>query len=65
MNLLAIDPGTTESAYVLFFDGRICDAEKVATDRMLEIIGLLEPGTMVAIERLQSFGMPVGVEEKL
>lgn len=63
MIILAIDPGTIESAFVVLEteDYTILDKGKVAN---AELIDLVKTGyfDMLAIEGFQSFGMPVGKE---
>lgn len=64
MNLLAIDPGNTQSAYVLMQGyaplsfGKCANAELAET---LKALGMLEVGN-VAIEMVACYGMPVGRE---
>ena len=63
MILLSIDPGTTQSAYLVMEtdDYTILDKGKVAN---AELIAMVRTGyfDMLAIEGFQSFGMPVGKE---
>ena len=59
--ILAIDPGPTESAYVVFEDGRVKEFGKVSTDEMLEIVHRWRHWPM-AVEMIASYGMPVGAE---
>ena len=63
MILMAIDPGTTQSAYLVMEtdDYSIIDKGKVEND---VLIGMVKTGyfDMLAIEGFQSFGMPVGKE---
>lgn len=58
--ILAIDPGTTQSGYVLFADRVAADSGVLANDRILEMARTW-PGPM-AIEMVASYGMPVGSE---
>jgi len=59
MKIISIDPGSTESAYVVW-DGKVIDmAEKVSNQRMLAIINSDESEYMV-IEKITSYGMAVG-----
>lgn len=62
--LLAIDPGNTESAYVVI-DGQ-CRPErfaKVPNDELLAGVGLAGVGVdLVVIEMVASYGMAVGAE---
>ena len=63
MHLLAIDPGTTLSAYLVLEtdDYTILDKGKVENDKLMELVktGYFD---MLAPECFQSFGMPVGKE---
>lgn len=63
-HLLAIDPGYTESAWVLFDCGKPADWAKEPNGVVLERVrGVLEmPASILAIESVASYGMPVGVE---
>lgn len=67
--LLAIDPGSTESAYVwLNDDGALTGFGKVPNDELLEIcrslrdMGTLPHPPIVVIEKIASYGMAVGAE---
>lgn len=68
MNVLAIDPGNTESAYAMLGRGRRPTyVEKLANDQLLDALrhralGNLQYGAVVAIEMVASYGMPVGAE---
>lgn len=59
--VMAIDPGTTHSAYVLCEGARLTAHGKVEND---EVIKMLETTAldMVVIEMVASYGMPVGRE---
>lgn len=61
--ILAIDPGTTQSAFVWYSAGRISDFGIVDNNQM---IGILEqdssPSIQVVIEMIASYGMAVGKE---
>lgn len=58
--ILAIDPGTTSSGYVLFAGGIAADSGVLANDRVLEMVRTW-PGPL-AVEMIASYGMPVGAE---
>jgi len=63
--VLAVDPGTTESAYVVFSSGIIRLHGKLPNDELLRILPRLAstdgaPG--IAIEMIASYGMAVGRE---
>lgn len=63
--MIAIDPGPTESAYVLFDGERLIDFGKVGNARLLELLHLWRNGAHIqncAIEQIKSYGMAVGAE---
>jgi len=62
MSILAIDPGTTESAYVLVGQNlRTWAFDKVPNDDLLTVLhDNVNAHTHVAIEMIASYGMPVG-----
>jgi hypothetical protein len=63
--ILAIDPGTEQSAFVLFDrkEKRIIDKNIVPNDEMVSLCSALNRGQEdVAIEMIASYGMPVGKE---
>lgn len=61
--ILAIDPGSTESAYVLLEDGyKIVEFGKVNNEKMLAIVATYNCMNTVVIEMIASYGMPVGAE---
>ena len=61
--LIAIDPGTTESAYAVLAENYAPLAfEKMANEELCEILGAYGPTDTIVIERLASYGMPVGRE---
>jgi len=59
--LLAIDPGTTSSAYILYEHEMIFGKGKVENEAMLDIIRDTIFDTLV-VEAIASFGMSVGAE---
>lgn len=62
---LAIDPGTTESAYVWLLDGNIVDHGKVPNRTMLDIVHDVTRkhlGLKVVCEMMASYGASVGAE---
>lgn len=63
MTLLAIDPGTTETAWLLLRDGlpRLFAKEPNAAVRSL-VMHPPEPIDLIAIEMVACYGMPVGRE---
>ena len=63
MQILAIDPGPTESAYVLWDGERILRHDKTMNALLCDAITtkLLTPDHLV-VEKIASYGMPVGEE---
>ena len=61
--IIAIDPGTTESAYVAYHRGEIKGFAKLDNEELLDSIkaGQYDPDLYV-IEMIASYGMPVGRE---
>ena len=58
--LLAVDPGTTHSAYVVLRDGKPMSGHKVANADMLDVV---KHSTLpLVIESVASYGKPVGAE---
>ena len=64
MMVLAIDPGSKESAYVCFnsFNEHILDADLVPNDVMLSMCHDHTAGQFLAIESIEGFGMTAGQE---
>lgn len=63
--ILALDPGTTETGWVLLsLSGRVEDSGVLANAEMLDRLRLhaIDPGKRLAIEMIASYGMPVGRE---
>jgi len=61
--IIAIDPGTTESAYIVWDGTFILDHGKVLNDDIRRLIkSYPELSTKVYIEMIASYGMPVGKE---
>lgn len=59
--MIAIDPGPTESAYVVFMGGEVVQADKIQNEDMLH--GLLATSQkLLVIEQVASYGMAVGAE---
>lgn len=61
MKILAIDPGSTESALVLWDGSQILDHRKEPNEDIISHIILLKYDVL-AIEAIASYGMPVGKE---
>jgi hypothetical protein len=65
MNLLAIDPGPTNSAYVVWNGEKILGHATCANREMLDIVkrhALADPHARIAIEMIACYGMAVGAE---
>lgn len=61
--VFAIDPGTSESGWVIYEDGEVCQSGVCTNDEILEKIDKVLPGNYpLAIEMIASYGMPVGAE---
>lgn len=62
--ILAVDPGTTESAIVEMLGRTVVSHDRAENGKLLEIIRRQSPGRphVLAIEMVASYGMPVGAE---
>lgn len=61
--VLAIDPGNTESAYVILDGDRLVEFAKVENDVLLARLPFFrDAASHLAIEMIASYGMPVGRE---
>ena len=60
--ILAIDPGPVQSAYVLWDGHVVVEHGKLANDKMLEVLIERTYATVLVIEMIASYGMPVGAE---
>lgn len=60
--ILAIDPGTTESGWVLFENNKVLISGKSPNLEVRAIIRSQNESCDVAIEMIASYGMPVGKE---
>lgn len=58
---LAVDPGPTLSAYLLWDGSRIIEKAKVPNEELLALLGQRTDATL-SIEMVESFGMAVGKE---
>lgn len=61
--IVAIDPGTTESAYVVWNGEEIRDFAKIDNDKLLDFLFFskaLSPKQPLVIEQIRSYGMAVG-----
>jgi hypothetical protein len=65
MNILAIDPGTTETAYVVLVDDEIAEFEKDENEEVRQRVAQLLDKKLVdhvVIEMVKSYGMRVGAD---
>jgi len=62
MKIFAIDPGPTESAYVIWDGSTIIDKGKVPSDRILPLIGQHNTQCRFVCEMIACYGMAVGAE---
>lgn len=61
--ILAIDPGTTHSGYVVWEGGQVCRSGVLENAEILEMLDKEIPGNYpLAIEMIASYGMAVGKE---
>jgi hypothetical protein len=60
--ILAIDPGTTKSGWVLYDGGRVHSSSVESNDALLERVQHWRHGVTLAIEMIASYGMAVGAE---
>lgn len=62
-NVLAIDPGPTESAFVIFVNGnRVPIHAKLPNEQLLREVEKTPSADVLLIEQIASFGMAVGAE---
>ena len=64
MIVLGLDPGTTQSAFVTWDGERVCDHQIGDNEDVLSHLRamVLEPPIVLALEKIESFGMAVGKE---
>lgn len=62
MRIFAIDPGPTQSAWVVFRDGRVQDCAIEDNAHVLCQLSLAWQVDQFAIEQIRSYGMAVGAE---
>jgi hypothetical protein len=61
--IIGIDPGSTETAYCKIDNQyRILDAQKLPNEEVAKMLKRCTSNHRVAIESIQSYGMPVGKE---
>lgn len=61
--IFAIDPGTTQSAYAVWDGGCLVDSEILDNEGLLlKLRSGVGSGVKFAIEKIESYGMPVGAE---
>ena len=58
--MIAIDPGTYESAYVELDGVRVLDAQIQPNEQVIEYLRDKGTGELLAIEKVMSYGMAVG-----
>ena len=61
MKIYAVDPGTTQSALVVYEGGRVFDHRFMLNDDLLHLLRGRPPGVLV-VEQIESMGMAVGAE---
>lgn len=62
MNIIAIDPGCTESAWLVYIGGKIHDFGKHENEYVRDYLLCSPPPDHLAVEMIASYGMPVGKE---
>ena len=62
MNIVAIDPGPVESAWVMVYSGKVTSFGKGPNQEVLSAIRKLDTIDRCVIEMIASYGMPVGAE---
>jgi len=62
MTIIAIDPGTTQSGYVLYDGSIVHESGVIPNDPILIMIKSLTGLDYLACEMMDSYGMPVGQE---
>lgn len=62
MKLLALDPGTDETGFVLFDGERVEQSGVARNPDVFALLELAPVGAQLAIEMVASYGMPVGRE---
>ena len=62
MTIFAIDPGPTESAYVIWDGSHILAKGKVPSGSILPLIGIHERTSRIVCEMIACYGMAVGAE---
>lgn len=62
MNIIAIDPGTTESAVVRWDGESVSTAKILPNDHCLGFVRAQNSNVLVAVEMVACYGMPVGRE---
>jgi hypothetical protein len=62
MRIFAIDPGTEESGWVVFLNGKVMDSGVLKNEDLLSRVAILPWPDVLAIEMIASYGMAVGKE---
>jgi len=60
MDIIAIDPGSTQSAYVEYCEGKVCEKGKFPNGDMVAIVRIKRGLSHLAIEMPACYGMAVG-----
>lgn len=62
MRTLALDPGTTETGYVLCLNDHVAYSGVLPNADILAMLRSADTADLLAVEMISSFGMPVGRE---
>ena len=60
MNILAIDPGNEQSAYIFYINDKIGEKAIARNAEVLQTVYDISPQCEVVIEMIAGYGMPVG-----
>ena len=60
--ILAIDPGSVQSAFVIWNGKDVIDKGLISNNKVLDLLRVSIPNVRLAIETITSFGMPVGAD---
>lgn len=62
MRVFAIDPGPTQSAWIILHNGKILNFAIVQNEALIELVSRTFGIDLFAIEQIRSYGMAVGAE---
>ena len=62
MRVFAIDPGPTQSAFIILHNGKIKDFAIEQNESLIELVPRTFGTDLFAIEQIRSYGMAVGAE---